>query len=150
MVLNNLENLLKRAAMIRKAYSKVCSLIFESYKFSPCEIDILIFLSNNERINTSKELGIYLGVAKSLVARSVDSLIKRKLVMSKADLHDKRIVRLFLTKESEPLIEQMKTKQDEFMKVMLEGIDKESLLIVEDTFLKINDNLLKLFNGSEE
>lgn len=52
---------------------------FQEFNFSPNEISILIVLKNNSTITTSTELKVVLGVSKTLISRSVDSLEKRDL-----------------------------------------------------------------------
>mgnify|MGYP000709258464 CR=1 FL=1 len=50
---------------------------FQEFNFSPNEISILIVLKNNSTITTSTELKVVLGVSKTLISRSVDSLEKK-------------------------------------------------------------------------
>lgn len=51
---------------------------FQEFNFSPNEISILIILKNNSTITTSTELKVVLGVSKTLISRSVDSLEKKR------------------------------------------------------------------------
>ena len=103
-MLTNVEEMLKACMYIRKVYVNEFYSYFKEENYSPNEIDILLFLHNNPNINTSMQLCVCLNVSKTLVSRSIDSLIKKKLLISKKDEKDKRIQHLLLTKESNTII----------------------------------------------
>lgn len=66
--ISNVEQMLKGYARLREAYSRFCAHSAAGEAFSPNEMNVLIFLSNNPSINTAKELTVTLGVSKGLVA----------------------------------------------------------------------------------
>lgn len=150
MHIDSMDELLKQATYMRKAYAKICYQALSEYRFSPSEINILIFLSRNKKINTSKELVMYLGISKSLVARSVDSLIKRELIEIQEDDKDKRIQHLVLTKQSELLVKKMKQCHDKFTKLMSEGVDKKDMETVSKVYNQMHANLEKVLEGEKE
>ena len=88
-MLTNVEEMLKACMYIRKVYVNEFYSYFKEENYSPNEIDILLFLHNNPNINTSMQLCVCLNVSKTLVSRSIDSLIKKKLLISKKDEKDK-------------------------------------------------------------
>lgn len=143
-------NLLKNLSQMRKAYAKTCYPQLAQYALSPCEIDILIFLSNNPDINIAKELTVYLGVAKSLIARSVDNLVKRELLTICIDEKDRRVQHLLLASDSNEIISLIKTKQDDFSKQAVQGIAYEDMLNLQNVLGKINKNITKLVKGEDE
>lgn len=145
--MQNVESMLKQYAKIRTIYAKRLVEHMDMQDYSPSEIDILIFLYNNENINTSKELGVCLNISKSLVCRSVDSLLKRNLLIAKEDGNDRRIQRLSIAPNANFLIERIEMCQKEFAKAMIEGITKEELEIVDKTLNQMNENLEKIMKG---
>lgn len=143
----SLENLMRDFAQIRKAYAKLCYPHLTTYALSPCEIDILIFLSNNPSINTAKELAVYLGVAKSLIARSIDNLVKRDMIQVSQNHEDKRIQHVTLKNCSNEVITLIKEKKQEFATLCTKDIHPDEFEIARNVLIKINSNIDELLNG---
>ena len=89
---------------MRDYYAKKIKDSFQEFNFSPNEISILIVLKNNPTITTSTELKVVLGVSKTLISRSVDSLEKKGLICTCVDEKDTRIHHLQLTDECKPIL----------------------------------------------
>ena len=89
----SVETMLKEFSVIRKVYAKTFTQLFGNEDLSPNEINILLFLSNNPSIDTSKQLVYFLDVSKGLICRSIDSLVKKGYVISEPDIKDRRIQR---------------------------------------------------------
>ena len=146
-MLTNVESMIKQFSMIRKAYAKYLCQAFPDENFSPSEIDILIFLSNNSSINTSKELVVYLGISKSLVCRSVESLLHRGYLKIRDDEKDRRIQRLALTELSSDIIGEIKQHQDWFSKTVLSNVEEQKLKIVIEVMEQIQENVTNILKG---
>ena len=147
--MTNVESMLKQFASIRRAYGKYLYTSMNANNFSPSEIDILIFLSNNPSINTSKELVVCLAVSKSLIARSVDALIQKGLLKLEEDKNDHRLQHLKITKAAVPYINEIKKYRDSFTKLALADIDEQDLKCMEETVKKIEDNMQKIIRGEK-
>lgn len=148
--MTNVENMLKQFASIRKAYGKYLYATMKNHNFSPSEIDVLIFLSNNPSINTSKELVVCLAVSKSLIARSVDALMQKGMIEMQGDEDDHRIQHLKITKTAIPYIEEIKKYRESFTKEALVGIDEQELQGIETTIRKIESNLQRIIRGEQK
>lgn len=138
---NAMEKMLRQVSCMKKIYTKICFRTLQSYGFSPSEIDILVLLSTNLTINTSKQLALELTISKSLVARSVESLIKRELIAVVEDQKDKRMQRLFLTDKSQFFIQKIKERQNEFTQSIVKEINIKDLEITSATISKITENM---------
>ena len=125
--LATVEQMLKVYSAIRDAYGRFCAHSIIGESFSPNEMNVLIFLSNNPSINTAKELTVTLGVSKGLVCRSTDSLIRQGYLISEEDTKDHRILHLRLTKKADPVIAQLRSNLEEFSSGVIRGITKEEL-----------------------
>ena len=86
--------IIKFASIIKELKRKNRSVI-SSYKLSPNEIDILVALHMG-KFNMAKDIAENFEISKSLVCRSVDSLIKKGYIDTKKDEKDKRITHLIL------------------------------------------------------
>ena len=125
----NVEQMLKGYARLREAYSRFCVHSIADEAFSPNEMNVLIFLSNNPSINTAKELTVTLGVSKGLVCRSVDTLMRRGYLTSEEDAKDHRILHLRLTQKAAPVIGQMRVNQTRFSEAVTRNISEEELAV---------------------
>ena len=148
--MTNVENMLKQFASIRKAYGKYLYATMKNKIFSPSEIDVLIFLSNNPSINTSKELVVCLAVSKSLIARSVDALMQKGMIEMQGDEDDHRIQHLKITKLAIPYIEEIKKYRESFTKAALADIDEQEIKDMETTIRKIDNNMQKIIRGEQK
>lgn len=145
----NLETLVKRCAAFRKVYARISAPDLKRYQLSPSEVDILIFLSNNRTINTTKELSAFLGISKGLVARGIEALLMKQYLYIEIDNEDHRIQHLYLTEEVQEIISVLLEKRKEVEQYILNGIPQEHLDIVVQTFDRINENVEQISNTKE-
>lgn len=146
----NVEMLLQRFSLIRKAYAKNCIASMPQYNFSPNEIDILIFLSNNRTIDTASELSIYLNISKALVCRSVERLDRCGLIGITADEHDKRIRHLILLDDSLGIVREIEFQKARFSNIIVEDIDKADIEHMLHTMERIYQNIITKGNDEHD
>lgn len=127
------ENVITLFMKIRKVYADEFSRMFQKDGYSPNEISILLFLSNNPSINTNSQLCTYLGVSKALVCRSVDALLAKELIVTAADDRDRRVQHLKLTEQAMPVIAQIRKIKQEIDREILEGIPEKEICMMRDT-----------------
>lgn len=135
--MTTVEAVLKQFAMMRRVYAKAFTERFVEDKFSPNEVDILIFLSRNPSINTSKQMCMYMDVSKALICRSIDSLVQKKLVVQKNDPEDRRVLHIELTKAARPVIDKVGSIRAEIEADILSGISEEEIAGMQSTLQKI-------------
>lgn len=134
------EYIIKFASIIKEIKKKNRTVI-SSYKLSPSEIDILVTLDIGV-YDTAKEISENFEISKSLVCRSVDSLIKRGYIDTKKDEKDKRVIHLILREEARPIVNALKTNRQKTTEVLLNGIDEEELKVFNNVLDKMKNNLL--------
>ena len=110
------------------------------YKLSPNEIDILVALHMG-KFNMAKDIAENFEISKSLVCRSVDSLIKKGYIDTKKDEKDKRITHLILKDEAKPIVEALKENRERNNKILLKDIDEKELEIFNKVLDKMKDNI---------
>lgn len=140
----NLEDLLKNFAMVRAMQAKVSSKYLVEYQLSPNELDVLILLSNNQTIDTAKELTIYLGVSKGLICRSIDHLVEKGYLQVQEDKKDHRMQRLRLDKNAQPIIMEIKKARSVIANRLLSEISEDELYVMNKVFHQIKENFEKL------
>lgn len=143
----SVETMLKEFSVIRKVYAKTFTQLFGNEDLSPNEINILLFLSNNPSIDTSKQLVYFLDVSKGLICRSIDSLVKKGYVISEPDIKDRRIQRLKLSSNADPVIEQLSEVNRYIDTVVLEAVPKEEIERTKVTLEKILNKFNMILEG---
>lgn len=117
-----------------------------SYKLSPNEIDILVFLDIQNELDTASDIVEAFEISKSLVCRSVDSLIKRKYIDTFKDDKDKRITHLKLRDEAKPIVTTLRSNRDKIIKDLVKGISDDDIRTFNYVLNKMRFNLLSKDN----
>lgn len=126
---------------IVKEFKRKNRTVISSYKLSPNEIDILVALHMG-KYDVAKDIAENFEISKSLVCRSVDSLIKKGYIDTKKDENDKRITHLILRKEAKPIVESLKENRKKTTEILLKDIDEKELEIFKKVLDKMKNNIL--------
>ncbi len=133
--------IMKYSWKIKKMYEKAFYTTAEELQLTQGEIDILLFLSNNMPLDTAKDIVQYRFISKSMVSKSVDSLIKKGYLSYKTDLADKRSIHLTLEPEVIPIVVVLQAVQRNFLSVLLNDITEEEYEITKKVLNKIDNNI---------
>ena len=140
MVLNATEILL-RWQQFSKLYRKLQDDICSKYNISNVELDVLLFLSNNPKYDTAKDIVELRGLAKSYVSKAVDLLIKKEMVSTFGDEKDRRIIHLKLEEKSYEIIEEGKSSQNNFLEILYKDISQSERENLQKTLNKMLQNI---------
>ena len=124
-----------------KVYERFCSTISSRYNLTQNEIDVLAFLRNFREINTAKEISRYRVISKSLVCKSVKSLIARDFLRSEADAEDKRVQHLYITEKAEAACDEIISQQESFINILYDGVTPEEDRVLTNILARITGNL---------
>ena len=114
----------------------------------PPHLDILINLYRREGIS-QQELARKLLVGRSNMSMLLPQLEKRGLIERRADVRDKRVLRLHLTDEGRSVTEQAMKIQTALIDTVMGTSDEERCLLVADQMEKIIEILLAEGRGEE-
>lgn len=132
-----IEEFLRISNQMRDYYAKKIKDSFQEFNFSPNEISILIILKNNSTITTSTELKVVLGVSKTLISRSVDSLEKKGLIRICIDEKDTRVHHLKLTQECQPILKIIDEEIGKINKTLFYDVPVEEMKSLKQTMNKL-------------
>ena len=132
-----IEEFLRISNQMRDYYAKKIKDSFQEFNFSPNEISILIILKNNSTITTSTELKVVLGVSKTLISRSVDSLDKKGLIRICIDEKDTRVHHLKLTQECQPILKIIDEEIGKINKTLFYDVSVEEMKSLKQTMNKL-------------
>lgn len=122
---------------ITKAYYEFAKKKLVGYKFTPNEISTMIYLLENDDIDTAKGISERFGVTQSLICRSVDSLTKRGFITTETDQNDRRVNHLTLHIGDKKLVSILKSMNTDFMEYILNGIPEEDV----ETFRRVLESI---------
>ena len=140
MVLNATE-ILMRWHQFSKLYRKLQDDICSKYNISNVELDVLLFLSNNPKYDTAKDIVELRGLAKSYVSKAVDLLIKKEMISTFGDEKDRRITHLKLEEKSYEIIEEGKLSQNNFLEILYKDISQSERENLQKTLNKMLQNI---------
>ncbi len=129
---------------VKKFYKKFIDNEMKKFDLSQNEIEIITYLNRNPEKNTAKDIVEYLGISKGMISRNIDILLSKGIIEPKKDNVDKRIIRLYITKESEELINEIEESIFNFLGSLLENIEEEKFEIFKEVLNSLTNNLEEL------
>ena len=137
----------------RLLYARLFQPFTQQYDLTQPEIDILLFLYQNKQLNTARDIAARRGLAKSNVSTALDSLRQKGYVRVEDDPGSRRIRRLFLAEDKQPVLEALQECQNQFFLSQLAGFTEEEMETLFRLLSRMADNiareLCRLENGEE-
>lgn len=106
------------------AYGAACRPLCQKLKLTQTAFDILMFLANNPCYKTASEIVEIRHIKANLVSVNVDRLVREGYLLRQPVKGDRRKTELICTALAQPVIEQGRAVQDNFMKDLLRGMDE--------------------------
>lgn len=119
------------------------------YGMTRAQWAVLKRLERNQGLKQS-ELAEMLDLQPITLTRLVDRLCDSGLIERRADPNDRRAKRLFLTPESQPLMERLDALGQGLMESILDGIPDDETDAALSTLGKLKDNLRRLLSERTE
>ncbi len=101
---------------------------------------ILIYVNRQPGIN-QKALADLLEVRPMSLTRQLDALEQAGLLERRADLRDRRALRLYVTAAAEPLLQQIRALGAQVMRKALKGFHEEETAVLLDALQRLKGNL---------
>ncbi|HEV7602197.1 MAG TPA: MarR family transcriptional regulator [Bradyrhizobium sp.] len=109
---------------------------------------VLAFISRKDGLPQT-QLAHELDVGKVAVGALIDRLESSGFVIRQADPLDRRVKRVYVTKQARGFLEKLRKETDKFNARIDNGIDREQLEATSDTLLAMKRNLLAMSDGTE-
>ncbi len=139
---NNLEFLLG-GQQFKKLYEKNFCPIIKKYKITKIEIEILLFLQQNQLYDTAKDIVELKSYTKSHVSKATDSLIKNGYLMRRLDEHDRRSVHLEVAPKAQIIIKEALQLRNSLFTVLYKDLTKDEKEALEQIVGKMAVNIKK-------
>ena len=135
-------NVIVHFSYIIKTYWHFIQESMKDSPFSPNEMNLMLFLANN-KADTAIDFVKETGMSKSLLTRSVDSLMEQSYIRKEPDQEDKRFIHLKLTEKGEEIAMILRTLRSDFIDKLTDNIPQEEFLAFQETLEKMKQNTLK-------
>src|SRR6201993_855486 len=109
---------------------------------------VLAFISRKDGLPQT-QLANELDVGKVAVGALIDRLETSGFVIRQADPVDRRVKRVYVTKQAKGFLEKLRKETDKFNARIVDGIDRKQLEAASDALLAMKRNLLALSDGAE-
>jgi len=109
---------------------------------------VLAFISRKDGLPQT-QLANELDVGKVAVGALIDRLEASGFVIRQADPVDRRVKRVFVTKQAKGFLEKLRKETDKFNVKIVSGIDRKQLEAASDALLAMKRNLLAMSDGTQ-
>src|SRR5246127_3362535 len=109
---------------------------------------VLAFISRKDGLPQT-QLANELDVGKVAVGALIDRLESSGFVIRQADPVDRRIKRVYVTKQARGFLERLRKETDKFNARIVKGIDRKQLEAASDALLAMKHNLIAMSDGTE-
>ena len=126
-------------------YSAVCKPLCQKLHLPQTAFDILMFLANT----TARDIVEVRHIKANLVSVNVDKLVQEGFLERRPVPGDRRKTELACTEKAQPIIEQGRRMQDDFIRRLMAGLEEEKLEIFFEVIDTMNENLDAILEGEE-
>jgi DNA-binding MarR family transcriptional regulator len=109
---------------------------------------VLAFISRKDGLPQT-QLANELDVGKVAVGALIDRLESSGFVIRQADPVDRRVKRVYVTKQAKGFLEKLRKETDKFNARIVNGIDRKQLEAASEALLAMKHNLLAMSDGAQ-
>lgn len=120
-----MNEMLKMLDQAKKLYYQLCKDILQKYQITRTELDILLFLHNNPKWNSAKDIVEKRGIVKSHVSLGIEKLVTKNYVKAVQDSKDKRRYHLYILEDARNIIEDGLMIQKKFNEMIWSGLTNQ-------------------------
>ncbi len=124
----------------KKLYERMSNLITAKYGLHRIEIEILLFLKQEER-DTARDIAEMKYFSKAHISHAIEHLTECGYLTGTPDAQDRRCVHLTLTGEAQPVCEELSRLRDGLMEIIYRGITEEEKQVMRRVARKIACNM---------
>ena len=125
-------------------YESYCAPICEKYRLKQSELDILLFIGNNPEFNTARDVCEIRKIKKGIASVMIENLVERGYLIREADPKDRRIQRLVLTEQCDPVLADGRCRQKDFFDAVHSGLTAEELQLYQQLSDKILQQIIRM------
>lgn len=128
----------------KKEYNRILEPVCTRHGLTRNEVDILLFLLNNPKMDRGADIVKCRGIAKSHVSLSVGTLEKKGLLCRRESASDRRTVHLMLRDSGRDIAREAQDLQKGFFQHIFDGLTPEELALWRRVTEKVTANILNM------
>ncbi len=129
------------AYKIQQCYTKRCKEICKEVNLPQTAFDILMFLSNNPKYKSARDIVEVRKLKANLVSINVDRLVKEGYLERKCVAGDRRKIELHVTDNAKRIVDVGHVVQQQFVLDLFSGLTQMEMEAMQESFSKIDRNL---------
>jgi len=137
------ESIIRICVQIKKKMHALMNDYTKRYAITANEMEFIVFLGHS-KLDTAKDIVNHRGYSRSLVSKTVDSLVRGGYITGNTDERDRRVVHLALTEKAREIMGDLEETVQDIRTLVLEGISSEEILQAKDILNKILNNFQKI------
>ena len=132
-----MKDYLCEAEDFQRYFEKASEQVCRKYGITVIGLRILTFLGDNPERNTAKDICSCRFIKNSIASMTIDKLVNRGYITRESDAKDRRIQRLKLTGEADPIVKDGRKMREQFTELIFEDFSREEI----DLFLSMIDRI---------
>lgn len=137
------DSIVRICVQIKKKMHALMNDYTKRYAITANEMEFIVFLGHS-KMDTAKDIVNHRGYSRSLVSKTVDSLMRGGYITSKIDEKDRRVVHLALTQKAREIMGDLEKTVEDIRTLTFEGVTQEEILLAKDILNKILNNFQKI------
>ena len=137
------------ANRFKRLYTLMFQPLARAYDLNQLEIDILLFLSNNPKYNTARDIVKMRGFQKSNVSQALTALMEKRLLTAGEAPASRKVRRLALMPRGLEVAAELVKCQKRCFDLLKEGFSPEELEQLERFWQRMEQNLSAAIDHSE-
>lgn len=125
---------------LKRLYEKMGAAIAEKYGLHKIEIEIMLLLKNG-KCDTAREIADIKYFSKAHISRAIEHLTECGYLLGNADEQDRRCIHLHLTREAEPVCEEVAQLQNSILDIIYKNVTAQERQVLRNIARKIADNI---------
>lgn len=113
--------------LMRKAYSQAIEQVSHRFGMTRAELDVLLFLANNPRLDRAADIVELRGLTKSHVSIAVKALCDEGYLETSQDGMDRRVIHLKPTEKAAGVIAEGQQAQKDHFTRLFDGFSQEEI-----------------------
>ncbi len=134
-------NIWEHQNAIKALYGNCMGPVCQEHSITRMDLNILLFLANNPRFDTARDMVEIRYLSKSQVSASVNQLEKNGYLRKYYAQDNRKTAHLLLCDKADPIIQDGRKAQEQFFAVMTEGIPTEELACMERCMTQMWENI---------
>lgn len=137
----NLSSLVSAQHAFMEEYTQITKEIGEKFGLSFKETDLLSFYNSFPEYDTPAQAVKYRSYSKTYVSKTLDMLMAKGYIVMKQSEDDRRYQHVALTPKAAEIGNELKSRQHEFYRKVLNGISNDDIKKAQEIITRININL---------